>query len=153
MRLLSAVRKSLILLLVSASVPVAFSSDDQVSATALKATLRAGVAKVEITDYAAGPVNDPSFVKALAISDGNLTAVMITVDAVAIGEIGRIGNTYLPSESAELKKDGIKPEHLLINASHCHSVVRADVDQLTVQAVRKAAGEYGSRAGRGRTRS
>ncbi|MCA9012746.1 MAG: hypothetical protein KDB01_23500 [Planctomycetaceae bacterium] len=138
MRLLSAVRKSLILLLVSASVPVAFSSDDQVTAAARKGTLRAGVAKVEITDYAAGPVNDPSFVKALAISDGNLTAVMITVDAVAIGEIGRIGNTYLPSVRAELKKDGIKPEHLLINASHCHSVVRADVDQLTVQSVREA---------------
>ena len=60
-------------------------------------TLKAGVARVEITDYDAGPVNDPSYVKALAISNGDTTAIIVTVDAVAIGGIGRIGNTYLPS--------------------------------------------------------
>jgi len=102
------------------------------------ATLRAGTGKVDITDYDAGPVNDPSYVKALAISDGSKTAVIITVDAVAIGGIGRIGNQYLPSVRAELKKNGIEPDNILVNASHCHSIVRADTDQLTVQAVKEA---------------
>jgi len=102
------------------------------------ATLRAGTAKADITDYEAGPVNDPSYVKALAISDGSKTAVIITVDAVAIGGIGRIGNTYLPTVRAELQKHGIDPENILVNASHCHSVVRGDTDQLTIQAVKDA---------------
>lgn len=101
-------------------------------------TLRAGVARVEITDHAAGPVNDPSYVKALAISNGQTTAIIVTVDAVAIGGIGHIGNTYLPNVRAELQKLGLIPEHVLINASHCHSVVRGDADQLTVQAVKEA---------------
>ena len=100
--------------------------------------LLAGVARVEITDHAAGPVNDPSYVKALAISNGDTTAVIVTVDAVAIGEIGRIGNTYLPNVRAQLQKQGLAPENILINASHCHSVIRGDTDQLTVQAVKEA---------------
>ena len=101
-------------------------------------TLRAGVARVEITDHDAGPVNDPSYVKALAISNGDTTAIIVTVDAVAIGGIGRIGNTYLANVRAELQKLGITHEHVVINASHCHSVVRGDTDQLTVQAVKEA---------------
>ena len=115
--------------------------------------LLAGVARVEITDHAAGPVNDPSYVKALAISNGDTTAVIVTVDAVAIGEIGRIGNTYLPNVRAQLQKQGIAPEHLIVNASHCHSVVRGDTDQLTVQAVKKAvAAMVPVRVGTGRGR-
>ncbi len=62
--------------------------------------LTAGVAKVDITDRS-GPVNDPLFVKALVISDGKTKAAIITVDAVAIGEIGHIGNDYLPNVRAE----------------------------------------------------
>ena len=111
---------------------------DQPVAAKPMATLRAGTAKADITDYAAGPVNDPSFVKALAISDGSKTAVIITVDVVAIGGIGRISNQYLPTIRAELQKHGIDPENILVNASHCHSVVRGDTDQLTIQAVKDA---------------
>lgn len=102
------------------------------------AVLRAGTGRADITDYAAGPVNDPSYVKALTISDGETTAVIITVDAVAIGGIGRISNQYLPDVRAELQKLNIQPENILVNASHCHSIVRADTDQLTVQAVKEA---------------
>lgn len=117
------------------------------------ATLRAGTGKADITDYAAGPVNDPSYVKALAISDGSKTAVIVTVDAVAIGGIGRIGNQYLPNVRAELKTDGIEPDNILVNASHCHSIVRADTDQLTVQAVKEAvAAMVPVRVGTGRGR-
>ena len=128
------------LLLIFAAIPWAHGNDEIAQKAAAKptSTLRAGTGKVDITDYDAGPVNDPSYVKAVAISDGSKTAVIITVDAVAIGGIGRIGNQYLPNVRAELKKDGIEPENILINASHCHSIVRADTDQFTVQAVREA---------------
>jgi len=47
------------------------------------AQLLAGVAKGDITDRAAGPVNDPSYVKALVLKDGSTTVVLVTVDAVA----------------------------------------------------------------------
>src|SRR5688500_3188881 len=103
------------------------------------AELQAGVARVEITDRDAGPVNDPSFVKALVLKNGGTVAVIVTVDAVAIGEIGRIGNSYLASVRAQLEKElGVPPTSVLINASHCHSVVRADTDALTVRAVNEA---------------
>lgn len=101
--------------------------------------LMAGVAKVDITDRKAGPVNDPLFVKALVLKSDETTAVLVTVDAVAIGEIGRINNDYLPKVRARLKKEfEVPPSNLLINASHCHGIVRADVDERTVQAVKAA---------------
>lgn len=103
------------------------------------ASLMAGVAKVDITDREAGPVNDPLYVKALALKSGDTTAVLITVDAVAIGEIGYIKNDYLPKVRERLKSEmGIQPANVLINASHCHGVVCADVDERTVQAVQAA---------------
>ena len=101
--------------------------------------LQAGVARVEITDREAGPVHDPSYVKALVLKDDSRTVVIVTVDAVAIGEIGRIGNDYLSKVRSQLQKElGIPPANVIINASHCHSVVRQDTDLLTVQAVKEA---------------
>ena len=61
------------------------------------AQLLAGVAKVDITNRAAGPVNDPLYVKALVLKSNTTTAVLITVDVVAIGEIG-LRNDYLPNQ-------------------------------------------------------
>lgn len=104
------------------------------------AGLRAGVAKVDITDREAGPVNDPLYVKALVLKSDATTAVIITVDAVAIGEIGRIGNDYLPTVRERLEQElGIQPANVIVNASHCHGIVCADVDERTVQAVQAAA--------------
>ena len=104
------------------------------------AELRAGAAKVDITNRQAGPVNDPLYAKALVLSDGATTLAIVTVDAVAIGEIGYIGNDYLPKVRARLEKElGIKPANVLINASHCHGIVCADVDERTVKAVKQAA--------------
>jgi hypothetical protein len=101
--------------------------------------LRAGVARVEITDRAAGPVNDPCFAKALVLKSGDQTVVLVTVDAVAIGEIGRIGNGFLATVRSAVEKElGIPPASVVVNASHCHGIVRADTDQLVVQAVREA---------------
>lgn len=103
------------------------------------AELLAGVARVEITDREAGPVNDPSFVKALVLKSGSTTAVLITVDVVAIGEIGRIKSDYLAKVRAQLQAElDIAPESVIVNASHCHSIPRLDTDALTVQAVKEA---------------
>jgi hypothetical protein len=104
------------------------------------AGLRAGVAKVDITNTQAGPVNDPLYVKALVIRSDTAALVIVTVDAVAIGEIGSIKNDYLPRVRSRIEKEvGIKPENVLVNASHCHGTVCADVDERTIRAVKEAA--------------
>ncbi|MCA9044113.1 MAG: hypothetical protein KDA69_07325, partial [Planctomycetaceae bacterium] len=103
------------------------------------APLLAGVAKVDITDVDAGPVNDPLYVKALVLQSGDTKVVLLTLDAVAIGEIGYIKNDYLPTVRAELETQfGIQPNHVLANASHCHGVVCKDVAERTIQAVAAA---------------
>lgn len=103
------------------------------------ADLLAGVAKADITDYNAGPVNDPSLARALVLKQGETTAVLVSVDAVAIGEIGRIGNGFLATVRGQLEKEaGIPPASVVINASHCHGIVRGDSAQLVVQVVKDA---------------
>ena len=103
------------------------------------AGLSAGVAKADITDRDAGPVNDPLYVKALVLKSDSTTVAIITVDAVAIGEIGHIGNDYLPTVRSRLQADlGLDPAKILVNASHCHGVVCADVAEKTIQAVTEA---------------
>ena len=107
--------------------------------TANGAQIKAGVAKVNITDAGVTLINDSLYVKALVLDDGIKKAVIITVDAVAIGEIGFIKNDFLPKIRSALEKEmKIKPENILVNASHCHGVVCSDVDQKTIQAVRLA---------------
>ena len=102
--------------------------------------LLAGVAKVEITNKKAFPINDPLYAKALVLKNGATTAVIVTVDAVAIGEIGHIGNDYLGKVRARIQKElGIAPENVMVNASHCHGSVCADVDDKTFEAVKEAA--------------
>lgn len=103
------------------------------------APLTAGVAKVDITNVDAGTVNDRLWAKALVIKSDTATAVIIAVDAVAIGEIGHIKNDYLPKVRARLEKElGISPASVMVNASHCHGVVCSDVDDRTFQAVKLA---------------
>src|SRR5438477_7976288 len=88
-----------------------FSSD-----AADAAQLSAGVAKVDITNREAGPVNDPLYVKALVLKAKNTTAVIVTVDAVSFGEIGYISNDYLPKVRARIEKElGINSANLLFN--------------------------------------
>jgi hypothetical protein len=109
------------------------------SSRANAAPLRAGVAKVEISSPDAGPPNDPLYVKALVLTDGTATAVIGTVDAVAIAEIGTIRNDYLATVRKRLEKElKIAPAGVMINASHCHGIVCADIADRTVQAVREA---------------
>jgi hypothetical protein len=106
---------------------------------AIAAQLWAGVGRADITNMQAGLVNDRLYVKALVLKDDTTTAAIITVDAVAIAEIGSIGNDYLAKVRARIEKElNIQPGNVLINASHCHGVVCPDVDERTVQAVTEA---------------
>jgi hypothetical protein len=102
------------------------------------AGLRAGVAKVDITDRRV-PGSDTLYAKALVLRSDATTAVVITIDAVAIGELGRIKNDFLGNVRAQLQKElNIPPASVLINASHCHGLVCAEVEPRTVEAVREA---------------
>src|SRR5262245_22114944 len=102
--------------------------------------LLAGVARVDITNRNVIPVNDPLYVKALVLKNDQTTAVIVTLDAVAVGEIGYIRNDYLGKVRARLQQDlKLAPENMIVNASHCHGKVCADVEDRTVEAVRKAA--------------
>ncbi len=102
------------------------------------AQIWAGVAKADVTDREAA-VNDPLYVKALVLRDDATTVVIVTVDAVAIGELGRIGNDFLANVRTQLQKElKIDPSHVLVGASHCHGVVCAEVEQRTVRAVKEA---------------
>ncbi|QDT52693.1 Neutral/alkaline non-lysosomal ceramidase [Caulifigura coniformis] len=108
------------------------------TADSLHAELLAGTAKVDITNRT-GPVNDPLFVKALVLRSGETTAVIMTLDAVAVGEIGHINNDYLPALRARVQKEfGIAPTQILVNASHCHGIVAPDVGECSFQAVSQA---------------
>ncbi len=99
----------------------------------------AGVAKVVISDLDAGPANDPLYVKALVLRSGDEIAVIVTVDAVAIAEIGSIRNDFLANVRSQLNRElDLDPAHILINASHCHGKVCADVEARTVRAVVEA---------------
>ena len=106
---------------------------------AISRNFLAGVAKVVITDPEAGPANDPLYVKALALRSGDEIAVIVTVDAVAIAEIGSIRNDFLANVRSQLNRElNLDPARILINASHCHGKVCADVEQRTVRAVVEA---------------
>lgn len=104
-----------------------------------KAEMLAGVAKVDITDRT-GPVNDPCHAKALVLKGGGETVVIITLDAVAVGGIGRIGNGFMATVRTALQQElGIAPSSVVVNASHCHGIVRGDLEPLVIQAVKEAA--------------
>jgi len=103
------------------------------------AGLWAGAAEVDITNTEAGPVNDSLYAKALVLRNDATTLAIITIDAVAIGEIGTIGNGFLAELRSRIEAElSIKPENVLVNASHCHGVVCPDVGQRTFQAVKNA---------------
>ncbi|MEW6754792.1 MAG: hypothetical protein AB1505_28000 [Candidatus Latescibacterota bacterium] len=103
--------------------------------------LWAGVARADVTDYGAGPANDPLCVKALVLRDSSTAAAIVTVDAVAVAEIGSVPAGFLDEVRAALCDDpGLAATQLVIGASHCHGTVCADVARHTVQAVRTAWG-------------
>jgi hypothetical protein len=113
----------------------------QVSAS--ETQLKAGVAKVNITDTkSAGLINDSLYIKALVLDNGTTKVVIITVDAVTIGRIGSIGNEYIARVRSQIQKNlNIEAKNILINASHLHGagyLVCSDVGERTILAVKKA---------------
>ena len=101
--------------------------------------LTAGVAKIDIT-HPEGLINDRSYVRALVLRNDRETVAIISVDVVAIGEIGRIKNSYLGNVRTQIEKElGIKPQNMLFNASHCHSIICDNHEELTVKAIKQAA--------------
>ena len=107
----------------------------------LAGPLKAGVAKVDIAHPDQRPApNDGLWVKALVLTDDVTTIALVTVDAVAIDEIGSIRRPYLANVRAKLAESiKLDPRHLLINASHCHGVVCGEIEQRTVDCVQQAA--------------
>lgn len=102
-----------------------------------RAEMLAGVARIDITDRT-GLVNDSCFAKALVLKNDGTTAVVITLDAVAVGGIGRVGNGFMATVRSGLRELGIAPENVVVNASHCHGIVRGDLEPLVIQAVKEA---------------
>jgi len=101
--------------------------------------LWAGAAKVDITNDEAGPANDRLYVRALVVKNATTTAALVTIDVVAIAEIGSIRNEYLGNVRARVEKElSIQPANVLVNASHCHGTVCTDVQQRTFQAIEHA---------------
>lgn len=120
-------------------VPLSLAAGLLMVAAAGAAELRAGAAKVDITSPDAGPVDGRLHVRALVLQHGDTIATLITLDVVAIGEIGHITNDYLPNVRARLESElGIPPASVLVNASHCHGIPCKDVEERTFQAVRQA---------------
>jgi len=82
---------------------------------------------------------DRLYVKALVLREGATKVAIVTLDAVAIAEIGSIHNDYLANVRARLQEEiDLEPANLLVSASHCHGVVCADIEERTAQAVREA---------------
>ncbi|MFO0954913.1 MAG: hypothetical protein U0835_27870, partial [Isosphaeraceae bacterium] len=103
------------------------------------AGLRAGVARVDVTDERPGPPNDRLYVRALVLDNGETRVALVTVDAVAIGGIGPIGDDYLPKVRARLERElNLRPSNLMVNASHCHGLVVPEAAKRTVDAVAEA---------------
>lgn len=103
------------------------------------ADISAGVAKVDITKVAAGPVESPLFAKALVIQTDNETVAIISLDVVAIGTIGSIKNDFVSNIRARAARDlHLDPDHILFNASHCHGVPCEDIEQRTFDVLKLA---------------
>jgi hypothetical protein len=113
---------------------------NSISITSLLADqLYAGAAKVDITKRDGLLVNDTMYVRALVIKNKSTTLVVMSLDVVAIGEIGSVKNSYLPTVRAQLLKEfNINPSNVMANASHCHGVPCADVEGKSIQAVKEA---------------
>lgn len=84
--------------------------------------LQAGVGKREITITAPDvAVNDPLFAKALVFDNGKANVVIVTMDAVAIGGIADVLDSFLPTLRQRITHElGIPATHVIVNASHTH---------------------------------
>lgn len=103
--------------------------------------LRAATAVVDVTDPGATRVHDPALAKVLLLERDGVRAALVTIDVVAIGGIGPIGDAFLGELRERVAHEpGIPAGRLFVNASHCHAAVAADVAERVAGAVAAAAG-------------
>lgn len=115
-------------------------------------SLRAGVAKSNITtDAKGGVINDPLYAKALVLDDGQTKVAIIAMDTTAIGGrqitqgvLNDVAEEFLPKLRGRIQKElNIPGCNVLVNASHTHPPCRQlcdDVEQVsrTFDAVSRA---------------
>jgi len=104
--------------------------------------LRVGASKIDITPAPADlpelyrGINDRVFARAIVIESGGTQAALVTLD------IGGIPTPLWQTVSFRAKSElGIASEHLLLTATHTHSVPRQQGDayaDLVIQAIRQA---------------
>ena len=96
---------------------------------AVAGSLRAGVARSDITTSAKGAaIHDPLYAKALVLDDGSTKVVIVAMDTTAIGgrRISRgmlddVGEDFLPRLRSRIQKElNIPGCQVLVNASHTH---------------------------------
>lgn len=107
------------------------------------AGMSVGAARVDITPSVKSlpkgfeGVNDPIYVRAIVVDDGNTRAALVTVDAGAIST--DTWSQVTRRAEAELQ---ISPQHLLLTATHTHSVPfgnRQDMASRVIDAISQAA--------------
>ncbi len=104
------------------------------SGTVSATPLKAGVGKENITNLESGKINDSLYVKALVVDNGSTKVVIISIDAVGSG-------FFFENVRRQLQeKLNIKPENILINASHVHGKQPAysDIEKPVLKAVKEA---------------
>ena len=124
---------------------------------AVAGSLRAGVAKSDITTSDEGVVvHDPLYAKALVLDDGTTTVVIVAMDVVGIGGISDVSDDFLPKLRHRIEEElGIPGGNVLVNASHTHPPGRLlcdDAEQVdrTFDAVSRAMqGMAAAKAGTG----
>jgi hypothetical protein len=97
--------------------------------------LKAGVAKVNITNLEVGGlVKDSVYARALVLEDGITKVAIVSIDIPIIG-------SFLEPVRTSLQKDlNINPENVWLNASQLHTARTAvkDIDKRIISAVKKA---------------
>jgi hypothetical protein len=110
-----------------------------------ESSLRAGIAKADITNDAKGVrVNDPLFAKVLVLDDRQTKLIIVTMDTVAIGGPYDVKDDFLAKLRGRIEKElGLPGANLLVTASHTHPPGRllcSDNEQLkrTFDAISRA---------------
>ncbi len=117
----------------------------------ISTSLRAGIAKSDITTSTPAAIHDPLYAKALVLDDGAVQVVIITMDVTAIGGrrisqgmLNDVGEDFLPNLRSRIQKELKIPGcNVMVNASHTHphgKLLCDDAEQVdrTFDAVRRA---------------
>lgn len=109
------------------------------AAAATPPSLLAGAAKLDVTDYSVQPVGVPGFARALALQLGGNRLVIVAVDAIAIGSLGRIDDGFMRRLRKRFSSElDIPPEALIVAATHAHTTIAVDIEDKVVDVAREA---------------